>query len=192
MRLLHKLKGMIMKGLSKTKLKMIDALTELCRTKPFDQITIKDICEKADISRNTFYYNYKKKDDILFEAFNVMYQNVFGERTIDERYLYSDEYLWDNIIMYDQYSDLLLASEKWDILDLIIHMPIWEMSTIFENSKDETVKENYLYYALFMVYPYFYVLMNWAKRGKKESKEELFVTLKHFLSVRDHFRNNKK
>ena len=87
MRLLHKLKGMIMKGLSKTKLKMIDALTELCRTKPFDQITIKDICEKADISRNTFYYNYKKKDDILFEAFNVMYQNVFGERTIDERYL---------------------------------------------------------------------------------------------------------
>ena len=44
----------------------IDLLTQ----KPLDKITVKDIIEKADINRNTFYYYYEnKKCDIC--RFNV-------------------------------------------------------------------------------------------------------------------------
>ena len=170
---------------------MVDAFIELCMTKPFDEITIKDICKKANISRSTFYYNYDKKDDIFTDAFEVMYFKIFGERVVDEKYYYSDDYLRDCIEMYDKYTGLLLVLEKWDVLDLIIRAPILKMSEIFEGSEDETVKNNYLHYALFITYPYYYVLMNWAKKGKKESREEMFEILKHFLDRRDCFRINQ-
>lgn len=178
-----------MKNLSKTQRKMVDALTELCRTIPFDEITIRDICQKANISRSTFYYNYNKKDDIFIDAFEVMYFKIFGERNISENYYYSDDYLRDCINMYDKYTGLLIALEKWDVLDLIIRAPLSEMSELFGSSEDKLVKEHYFYYSLFMIYPYYYVLMSWIKKGKKESREEMFEICKHFLWRRDYYRN---
>lgn len=180
-----------MNNISKTKQKMIGALIELCKYKPFDEITIKDICNKAGISRSTFYYNYDRKDDIFSDAFEVMLMKLFDNKTNEEQYYYSDEYLRDCINMYDKFTGLLLALEKWDVLDLITRTPLSRMNGLFENSNDDIIKNHYTYYVLFMTYPYYYVLMSWIKKGKKESKEQMFEICKHFLDRRDYFRRHK-
>lgn len=41
------------------------ALLELMKEKPYHQITIKEIAEKADLNRSTFYRNFNSKEDIL-------------------------------------------------------------------------------------------------------------------------------
>ncbi len=41
-----------------------NALVELCNGCEFDKITIKDICERADISKPTFYKYYKDKYEV--------------------------------------------------------------------------------------------------------------------------------
>lgn len=40
------------------------ALLELLRTKPYTQISIKDICDEADLSRQTFYQMFDSKEEL--------------------------------------------------------------------------------------------------------------------------------
>ncbi len=44
-----------------------DALIELLQTKPFQKITVKEICEQADLNRTTFYLHYDDLDQLLDE-----------------------------------------------------------------------------------------------------------------------------
>lgn len=48
-----------------TRLLLKTALIELMARKPFSQITIKDICETADLNRTTFYLHYADQRALL-------------------------------------------------------------------------------------------------------------------------------
>ncbi|MFD0589743.1 TetR/AcrR family transcriptional regulator C-terminal domain-containing protein [Paenibacillus sp. GCM10027627] len=52
----------------RTKRLIRDALTELMEEKGFDGITVKDLTERADINRGTFYIHYKDKYDLLEQS----------------------------------------------------------------------------------------------------------------------------
>lgn len=43
---------------------LANALLELLRTKPYVQISIKDICDRADLSRQTFYQLFDSKEEL--------------------------------------------------------------------------------------------------------------------------------
>ncbi len=45
-----------------------DALLELKKDLPYDKISVKQLCEKAEISRATFYLHYDSIDDVLDEV----------------------------------------------------------------------------------------------------------------------------
>lgn len=53
---------------ARTKRMIRDALTELMEEKGFDGLTVKDLTEKADINRGTFYIHYKDKYDLLEQS----------------------------------------------------------------------------------------------------------------------------
>jgi len=42
-----------------------DALVELMVEKPFDEITVQDVLDRAKVSRSTFYTHYRDKDDLF-------------------------------------------------------------------------------------------------------------------------------
>ena len=48
-----------------TRLLLRTALTELMQKKPFSEITIKEICEQADLNRTTFYMHYDDQTALL-------------------------------------------------------------------------------------------------------------------------------
>ena len=48
-----------------TKQSITEAMIILMNDKPYCDITITDVCEKAGVSRNAFYRNYPAKDAIL-------------------------------------------------------------------------------------------------------------------------------
>ena len=50
-----------------TKMLFRTALTELMQEKSFSKITVKDICERADLNRTTFYKHYNDQEEILKE-----------------------------------------------------------------------------------------------------------------------------
>lgn len=42
-----------------------DALVALVQEKPFNQITVKELLDRADVGRSTFYAHYRDKDDLF-------------------------------------------------------------------------------------------------------------------------------
>ncbi len=52
--------------------RMDKALLKLLEYKDFDYITIKEICEKAQVNRSTFYLHYETINDLLEETIRYM------------------------------------------------------------------------------------------------------------------------
>ncbi len=48
---------------------LIHALLELIETRHYDQISVQDIVERADVGRSTFYAHYENKDALLMGGF---------------------------------------------------------------------------------------------------------------------------
>lgn len=61
-----------------TAAKMDLALIELLKKKPFDYITVSDICAKAQVNRSTFYLHYENIGDLLDETTQYMLRNFLS------------------------------------------------------------------------------------------------------------------
>lgn len=62
----------------RTKASLRQALTELLREKDVRAITIRELTERADVNRGTFYAHYKDIYDMLSQNENELFE-VFGE-----------------------------------------------------------------------------------------------------------------
>lgn len=57
-----------------TKKQLFEVALDLFRKNGYDHVSISEICEKANVTRNAFYYNYNGKEDLLHSYF----ENVFN------------------------------------------------------------------------------------------------------------------
>ncbi|MBQ7116918.1 MAG: TetR/AcrR family transcriptional regulator [Clostridia bacterium] len=90
-----------------TAVKMDKALIALLEKKDFEYITIKEICEQAEVNRSTFYLHYENTADLLRETtryitdrflsyFSVENQSIafeFENRALNDLIFVSPEYL---------------------------------------------------------------------------------------------------
>ncbi len=56
----------------RTKTMLQHALNSLIRKKDYEAITIKDICDAANVGRSTFYAHYTSKDDLKRKGFDKL------------------------------------------------------------------------------------------------------------------------
>ena len=71
-----------------TKAVLREALMELLLTKHIDKVTVKELCEKAQINRGTFYLHYTMPNDLLMEIEAQFFEenmNIFTNY-IEENY----------------------------------------------------------------------------------------------------------
>ena len=54
----------------RTKRLLKRALLELIKERGYDRVTVRDIAERADIGRSTFYSHYSDKAELLFDGFD--------------------------------------------------------------------------------------------------------------------------
>lgn len=58
----------------RTKKLLVKAIMELAETMPVSKIKITDICEKAELNRQSFYYHFRDKYDLIAWAFLQEFQ----------------------------------------------------------------------------------------------------------------------
>ena len=63
--------------------KMNLALISLLKNKPFDYITIIELCKKADVNRSTFYLHYENMCDLLEETTRYLLEGFLSYFTAD-------------------------------------------------------------------------------------------------------------
>ena len=73
-----------------TKQVIKSSLLELLQTKPFEQITVKELCQKADINRATFYSHYDTLisliEEIEYEECKELF-DMLDDILVDENHL---------------------------------------------------------------------------------------------------------
>ena len=153
-----------------TKMVLQDSLIELMKTKPILSITIKDICELAEMSRSTFYAHYSDQYDLLrhieketlsfFE--NVL--NIYKDKqTKKETTQMLEEML--TYIANNSNSIQVLLSENGDIN---FQKKIFQH---FVNNKQVTKyfsgdhKGNEDYYSVFLIHGAIGIVQHWLKNN---------------------------
>lgn len=63
----------------KTRALLRDALLELALETDYEKIGIKDITERANVGRSTFYAHYERKDDLFLEGIDTLVSHLLGE-----------------------------------------------------------------------------------------------------------------
>ena len=63
----------------KTRQALREAMQVLMSEKGYDQVTIEELTERADIGRTTFYLHYSAKQDLLLEQFDELLEQLLGQ-----------------------------------------------------------------------------------------------------------------
>lgn len=99
----------------KTRLLLVNTMLDLLREKSFAKITVNDICEKAMISRSTFYAHFEDKYSLLNAAIDEIMRRLNAETESDNfadrprsmlLAIYKESKLFKNIFVNDQSEEL--------------------------------------------------------------------------------------
>ena len=98
-----------------TAIKMDLALISLLKKKPFDYITVSEICEEAGVNRSTFYLHYETIGDLLAETTRYLLDDFLTYFSTDAKAIalnLADCELNDLIFICDKYLSPYLSYVK--------------------------------------------------------------------------------
>lgn len=163
--------------------KMDDALLSLLEQKPFEYISVSEICARAGVNRSTFYLHYDNTADLLSEAterilngFLDYFPEENGKRAIpDDGFFISDPYLRpylsyvrDNrrvFLATLEHQDIFHADELFQRMFENIFSPI--LSGFRYPSDDQK------YVMLFYLNGITAIVLEWLRRDCSDSIDEL-------------------
>ena len=162
-----------------TKMVLQDSLIELLKEKPISKITIKELCEKADINRTTFYAHYTDQYDLLrkIEEETLSWVKDAAIRLIDETEKNEMMSLIEGILQYivDNSRHLqVLMGEQGDIdfqkqLFTLIYR-LCDINLSSGHNGDTNGKE---LYAVFVVTGSVGLIQHWLKSGLSQSPKDI-------------------
>ena len=86
-----------------TKKALAGALKELMDTKPFQKISVSDICERCQMNRKSFYYHFKDKYDLMNWIYDTEFIGVAKNKNYQSGWELAEdvcEYFYDNRDFY--------------------------------------------------------------------------------------------
>ena len=89
-----------------TAIKMDLALVSLLKKKPFDYITVSEICEEAGVNRSTFYLHYETIGDLLAETTRYLLDDFLAYFSTDTKAIALN-------LMDCELSDLIFICDKY-------------------------------------------------------------------------------
>ena len=119
------------------------ALLSLLEKKPFEYITISEICEDAGVNRSTFYLHYEKTADLLKEATTYVLDNFASYFSIDMESIaskYENRDLQELNFINEKYLHPYLSfiKENQRLFAAVLSQPtVFESKAIFQRLFDD-------------------------------------------------------
>lgn len=155
-----------------------DSFVALLKQKPITKITIKEICEGADINRATFYSHYSDQYDLLRQIENELLSDI---KEYLAGYSFSDNgsesiQMLQRILEYVKKNAevcAVLLNDKGDIAFQQEVMMIVQRQCISEWTKKSVNKELAEFIYSFTITGSVGVVHKWLKEGMKQSAREM-------------------
>lgn len=157
-----------------TKKMLKSSLTELLKTKSIYKVSIRELCEKAEINRSTFYKYYGSQFDLLTEmegdVISLIMESV-AEDTDKNTHSLSEMccYLEDNIELAR-----LLINNNVDpqFPEKVFALPQVQQM-IDRVLGDKYTRAEHEYLSSFLTYGSYQIIRAWINKEKRESPEEI-------------------
>ena len=86
----------------RSKAQLRQALIQLLQEKPVEEITVRELTERADVNRGTFYSHYQNIYHMLEQVENELFDEL-GRVAVETVYKPSDAELWyDTIVAFGE------------------------------------------------------------------------------------------
>jgi AcrR family transcriptional regulator len=147
------------------------------RDRPIEKISVKDVCEGADINRGTFYTHYSDPNDLLAQIENELFDEIYVSvesslkaesisGLMDEIF----ESILKNIdlcrVLFSDYGDKVFVRR---IMYIARDKSLAEWKKMLPSAKPEQLERLYTFFASGCVA----IVQDWFQNGMKESPQEL-------------------
>ena len=172
----------------KTKKKMANALKELMSTTTFENITVSDITQRCDIHRQTFYYHFQDRYELLnWLVYNDLLQPLTEDFRFDNMY----DKLFDMFTTMQENKAFYQNALKINSDDLIRYVSTGVTETIEtilkklgeDNDIHSRDDKDIAVLAEFFGYGISGIVMNWTQQGMKESPRVMTDRLEHLVEL---------
>ena len=166
-----------------TKKAIAYGLKELMKKKPFEKITIADITEACGLNRQTFYYHFQDKYELVdwiyyHEAISVLMENLSFET-------WSDRVLEMLTVMQHEapfYENALKASGQNGFHNYLFSVARELFGDVIDKvAKGSIAEDEKLFIAEFYAYGIVGIIVSWAQQGMKKSPAEITGHLKKLV-----------
>ena len=170
---------------TKTKKKLASALKELMETTTFDKITVSDITDKCNVHRQTFYYHFQDRFELLDWIFYTEIVQPFTDNISSENIQEKFSNLFETMSSNKKFYQNALKTNGDDLTRYISKVASEQFTDIFKNLSKESGfavdDEEDVIMAEFFGYGICGVVMNWAIRGMQESAESISKRIERFF-----------
>ncbi len=166
-----------MPGTSRTKLVLAESMKQLLKKLPLEKISVSDIVEQADIGRNTFYYHFQDKYDLVIWIFQTETAPLFAEGCLQqdwscvmrrlEEYFRQNREFYCNALAYDGQNSL--REYLFDLSKDIFVQQLRDRETAISGELSPYEMD---FIGEFVASALQGILVRWAQRGMKELPEE--------------------
>ena len=160
------------------------AIYQLMFTMPYNKITVKTICEKAGVSRMSFYRYYSTKEDIFINFADERFEEFY--ETYMTKDITLDSFTRNVIAYFNKYNRQVKILEKADTMSILITQFERYAAYIMRNARSLSVFQhsNNALAVPYYAGAFFNVLVYWSKNNFKQSEEEMTRMLEELLTTK--------
>lgn len=144
-----------------------ESLFALMETKPYLKITVKEIAEKCNLSRQTFYQVFASKDDVVTYAINQKLHGYLDELIHHDQPLLTQDFV-DVYLDFATKNHAFIAQLFHNELDLLLirsfQSYLQQFKTHFHHQDDDV--QSIEYKATFIAYGLVGILSKWFRQGQ--------------------------
>ena len=163
-----------------TRMVLQDSLIELMREKPINKITIKELCENADVNRSTFYAHFSDQFELLstieeetLSWAKVAFENLVGSASDEAETIKGLEGICQYIADNSKHLQILM-SEQGDIsFQKQLFTLVYHLLGINPQANQNGEGDSKELSLIFAVNGCVGLIQHWLKTGLRESPQEI-------------------
>ncbi len=174
---------------TKTQRMMLDAYLGLLEEKEDSEISVSEICDRAQVVRKTFYNNFESKSDLLGFAVSFFLDNweptsFVSEQTMPEVYRSAFE-------LIDGRRELFLLLQKRNLYRTAEEKLTEYCLSRWQINSDIPFSDSFsAYYVPAMISAFVSILKTWIERGFAESVDYMVALTDKLIQTSDTFPKN--
>jgi len=166
---------------AKSKQWIVNSLLELMAEKDYQSITIKELTQKADLDRKTFYRHFSTKEEVLYIPLNEIcqcYLKSLRELTVLSSYTVTEAF-FILCIEHMTFFDLLLNNNLYSLLLDLFEQYLSELNEIFADTTIYRYKNTYE--LTYQAGGFWNITKQWISAGAKESPQKMALFISEIM-----------